>query len=748
VDDDPVVVLADDLISAGQPLEAVDLLLQDGPTLVVSADRLRCLARAQRGLAHRRLAAGLFAAADRISPPTAEEAAEFVALLVDFRTFRRALAFITKLSEEVRAAAPTRKALADTYRAMELHALAADADGQGLGPLQRARRRIWWHTGGPVGWLRRRHRSRDRAAEESWPADDPDVTEADLPAAELVGQVARLRAQDGRVQAALAAADAMFRADDLVGASDALTAAIAVDGDSTALLERLAGICRYLRMEGRGLDLLAAARRLDPADVDLVDLNAWILLQNGRPREALALIDGLPEVLGQHPEVRETRAEVYWAMGLPTLARRAFGDLLTLSKRQRLRRQGLWWRSGGPLRALLWRPRRFEVRTLRDWRYASRHLPLLESFAWPTQCDPAAVRARVDRCIQHSVVIQQRAWSIGWFTRPLSLVLGGALAWFGLRWLAESRTTLDGPAFASVGLLLSAGVLLLVFARVMSAPTWYGVLIRGAPIAAVAVALGYALVTFLDQQRWAVLAGGSLVAAAAVAGLFFISAATPTWWSTIADRRMWRRNPREEILDDFLSLLYEIDDVHKRNDFAERARWVDKIERAARYLERHLPHAFGPADASTLIWRADRAAGAAIAVRQLKRHLIAPRADSWDQLIAGLRAATIAVASGQLGDLRWASPVPVDPRRRLKLALGIARTVAVAAIPFAVVLAVTPLVDFDNETLRWARLATLGWAVIYLLIAADPNLKDKIEVAQSTANFLRGSRTEPDRPEK
>ncbi|MEV4617870.1 hypothetical protein AB0J74_04010 [Asanoa sp. NPDC049573] len=741
MDADPVVVLADDLTFDGQPLDAVDLLLQDGPALAQTADRLRCLARAERDLGHRRLAIGLFSAADRIGQPTPADAAEFVALLVGFRAFRRALAFVAKLPEDVRAAAPMRQALAETYRAMELHALAADAAGRTAG------HRIWWHTGGPVGWLRRRRRSRDLAAEESWPADEPDLVEADLRPAELVARAERLRAQDARVQAALAAADAMFDADDLSGAHDGLTAAIAVDADNTMLLARLAVICRYLRMDGRALEILAAARRIDPTDIHLVDLSAWILMANDRLREALALLDGLPGVQQRHPELRETRAEVYWKMGLPSLARQAFGDPLTLSAAQRRRRLAMWWRTGGPLRALLWRPRRFEERTLRDWRHSSRHLPLLESLAWPPRCDPAPVRARVDRCLQQAVVIQQRWWSIGWFTCRLSLVVGGGLAWFGLRWLAESRTSANGPAFATAGLALSAGLLLLVFSRFVSAPTWYGVLIRGAPTGLVAVALGYGLISFADRQ-WAVLVGGSLIAATAVAALFFVGAALPTWWSMAAKRRIWRRNPREEIVDDFLSVLYELDDVHKRNDLAERARWVTKIERAARFMERHLPHAFGPADAATMVWRADRAAGAATAIRQLKRHLIAPREDSWDRLVAEIRAATVAVASGQLGDLRWASPVSVDPRRRLKQALGIARTVAVAAVPLAVVLAVTPLVDFDSETLRWARLATLGWAVIYLLIAADPNLKDKIEVAQSTANFLRGSRTEPDRPER
>jgi hypothetical protein len=49
--------------------------------------------------------------------------------------------------------------------------------------------------------------------------------------------------------------------------------------------------------------------------------------------------------------------------------------------------------------------------------------------------------------------------------------------------------------------------------------------------------------------------------------------------------------------------------------------------------------------------------------------------------------------------------------------------------------------DVDVGVLRWV---TIGWAVVYLLIAIDPALNDKIETARATAGLLSPP---PDRKE-
>jgi hypothetical protein len=58
--------------------------------------------------------------------------------------------------------------------------------------------------------------------------------------------------------------------------------------------------------------------------------------------------------------------------------------------------------------------------------------------------------------------------------------------------------------------------------------------------------------------------------------------------------------------------------------------------------------------------------------------------------------------------------------------------VAVAAIPIATVLTVDAVFDVDVGVLRWV---TLGWAVVYVLIAIDPALKEKIKTARATAGL-------------
>ncbi|HEV7710949.1 MAG TPA: hypothetical protein VGP16_22355, partial [Asanoa sp.] len=140
---DVVVLMADELLSAGRPLDAVDLLLRDGTAGATTAGRLRCLARAQRDQRYFDLATQLFTAADRIAAPTAAEAVEVAMLLISLRRWRRAAAYLEALPPEVGRTVEAIGTLAGTYNLMGLPALAVDAYGDLVGPIGRATRRNW-----------------------------------------------------------------------------------------------------------------------------------------------------------------------------------------------------------------------------------------------------------------------------------------------------------------------------------------------------------------------------------------------------------------------------------------------------------------------------------------------------------------------------------------------------------------------------------------------------------------------------
>ena len=107
------------------------------------------------------------------------------------------------------------------------------------------------------------------------------------------------------------------------------------------------------------------------------------------------------------------------------------------------------------------------------------------------------------------------------------------------------------------------------------------------------------------------------------------------------------------------------------------------------------------------------------------------------------------LATGDLGKLPWAEPPSpaVTRQSRWRTAVTALRTIAVAVTPLTALLILQPMLELDTSILQWAKVVGIGWAVLYLLIAADPTLREKIETAQSISNLVSSSRKEPERPE-
>jgi hypothetical protein len=69
------------------------------------------------------------------------------------------------------------------------------------------------------------------------------------------------------------------------------------------------------------------------------------------------------------------------------------------------------------------------------------------------------------------------------------------------------------------------------------------------------------------------------------------------------------------------------------------------------------------------------------------------------------------------------------------------KTLALAVVPLVAALVLEPWLSLDSKTAQWARLAGFGWAVLYVLLAADPGLREKIDTAQRAASVLKGNRS-------
>lgn len=748
----PAIERADELLGDDRLAEAAEVLADAAASASGNVGVLRQLADVERRLDHHWLALELLALAcglDGEDPATIGQTAR---TLVDWRRFRHAINLLSGLPAAARKDPAVRFALWYSYLHMNLPVLGFDAFGDRW-PWQRD----WWRSGGPLWFVRRRWRRRERSILAAWPADPatPSLpSSGSIDASELLDRIREQARADCQVAGVLERAERLIDADELDEAAGVLSEGITTLGPHVELLHRLASVEELRGRQQAALAHLEQSRTLDPSSLTTVLRYATALESGDGYRKAITFLTALPEHDRATPEVRFEMAWIYKVLGLPALAIAAYGDPYTLSAWQRKWRRRLWWRTGGPLRLLLWRPRRFEQRVLDAWPDTINHLRPLASITWPSGFDPTDIRSRLELLLFRASLVNERWWSIQWWAGRFAVVASSVLAWLFLwsvaRQFAWPPPVPWAPIVATLSLLLALALLWSVFFRLTNSPVLYRMTARSAPVGLALAAGGYALIRLDPPPNGPLdLVAAVLIATAGMALTFFLAHAPTSLLGIRNVRRHWRRHPREEIVEQLLGILRDLDNPSARNDLDRRAAWMGQLERAAATLERRLSASLRPADSLTASWARERASGAATALRRLKRRIAAPADGSWDRLAASLRTEVAALATGDLGKLPWAEPPSpaITRRSRWRAAVTVLRTVAVAVTPLAALLAVQPVLGLDTGILQWAKVVSIGWAVLYLLLAADPTLREKIETAQSVSNLVSSSRKEPDRSE-
>jgi tetratricopeptide (TPR) repeat protein len=710
-----------------------------------------------------RLVAGLYALAAEYGGSVLDAANAAVAAAWPV-PFRAAIAALTALPAPVAATHRVRAALAGTYLEMGLPALAVEAYGDAA-TLPRDdrtdRRRAWWRSGGPLRFARRRRAARDRAALAAWPVRD--VVPVERPGfAVLLDRLRRVLAADRARQALQDRVAGLLDDRRYDEAADVLTEALATAEPEPRLLASLWRLLAEVE-EGRGrqearLRHLAAAVAADPESLDPADDHLMALSGLGRLRAALDAAEALPERLRYHYDIRATVAQVYLDMGLPARAvQAAVRPPIRVWRAHpdgrawwRSDRRWAWWRSGGPLPLLRRRFMARDARVVNTWQAWSVELARFDALDWPAGFEAAGIRAAVDGYLLRWAWLDRRRSVVSWWVRWLLHAVLGLSTVLAVS-LAARGAGLPVGAAVLAGLGGTAGVYVLVravFLRWRRTGSTRLLLARGVPTCLALAAAGYGL---LRLGSGATAAGVALPAGgAAIAGVALIAGAVGAAAYYLVDQVVWtvlragilgyhRRYTRESIIDDLLMLLDGTADAGARNDLNRRDVWLQLLENAALSVERDLPKRLGFGDAETAAWAAERARGAAAAMRRLKRYVVAPYPGSWERLTDTVRRQAVAVATGDLGTLRWvAPPTPAQVRRsRWRTALLVARAVALAVVPLAVVLVVSPFLGLTGSTVLWARIAGLGWAVLYLLLTADPGLRDKIETTRSLLTTVR-----------
>jgi hypothetical protein len=214
---------------------------------------------------------------------------------------------------------------------------------------------------------------------------------------------------------------------------------------------------------------------------------------------------------------------------------------------------------------------------------------------------------------------------------------------------------------------------------------------------------------------------------------------------------LWSRQLRKLIREDCLlvvlyTLLEILDDLRTPRGqprLSHRLTIARELEFAARSLTRDLLSAGVTSFLGSGDWLNRRAAGWAEALRHIQRQVVAPIPGSQAKLESTLAHEIRCLATGDLGALAWRQPPPRPPRRTVlrQQAIATLRTILVAALPLAIVLAVQPFLHASPGLFGWARIATGIWALLYVLLSLDPAIRDKIDTAQSMVGLLHNARS-------
>jgi hypothetical protein len=507
--------------------------------------------------------------------------------------------------------------------------------------------------------------------------------------------------------------------------------------------------------EFAGGDPVAGRRHVDEAlaagtgDAASVARQIRTLRGAGFWREVLSVVQAVPGELGEDPLVRTEAGNFYRACQCPALAVDSYGQATSLSRSARTSRRRCWLRSGGPWRRMRLRSRAREERCLQELWYPPAYTASISAVD--------GLDTRQAKWVQAQLETIEFRWLRRWYwLRALHragyrlIPLAAVPVWLVMLAAVSLAGSATGPVgitgFAAVSAAV-ATIPVVAAVRTILRPTGeyrLGMSVRTVVIflfavlaAEAAAAEGYARQALPAAGLPGAAFLGLVAAPAAVACLPVAVAAV------FVPLERWRRTLlRDALLTTaslLLEILYDLRSAGARHPIDQRLRHCRYLEVAAdRLTQKLLPEqeisALGSGD-----WLARRAAGWAEAIRHIQRQIIAPVPGSQGKIEALLAHEIRCVVTGDLGALAWREPPP-PPSRRATLrrqAVSAARSLLVAALPLAAVLAAQPLVHASAPVFGWARIATAVWALLYVLLSIDPAMRDKIGAARDLASLVQ-----------
>jgi hypothetical protein len=170
---------------------------------------------------------------------------------------------------------------------------------------------------------------------------------------------------------------------------------------------------------------------------------------------------------------------------------------------------------------------------------------------------------------------------------------------------------------------------------------------------------------------------------------------------------------------------------------------LNALERAAQGFEEYIPQALPSGDFVTDQWTRQTGRRIAAAIRQKKRWILTPKADTLESFCASIFDTLAAVATGHWDYCEQAEPEEWSHPELWRFRIGSAlKTAVVAACPVVVfwLISLTPIGP-TGILKDYFTIAAAVWAVVVLVYALDSTIDSKVSIlARITSILLPGTR--------
>jgi hypothetical protein len=200
--------------------------------------------------------------------------------------------------------------------------------------------------------------------------------------------------------------------------------------------------------------------------------------------------------------------------------------------------------------------------------------------------------------------------------------------------------------------------------------------------------------------------------------------------------------PDLAIVAELQMILIEIEEkIHSWADFGAKRRLMQHLEDVAFCLERGFPRRLRSGDPRTDLWLGQQAKEAATALRDLKRSIISPRADSRDRFITWISMHLKHALRGEWESFERIAPQPLSKPQQLARIFSALRRVAVGLLPLASLFAVEKFLGPISEPLSsYLRVGSILWLAVTYIDLLDPGFPYKLSALKDLASLLPSRR--------